>query len=176
MNLNEKDLPKWFHGKDWLENPTISPHPACDVIKFSSFYFADPGLWEKAFGFLKSANLSAMSAGIYKIQGEDLFANVQEYVTRDEKETRYEAHRQYADIQYLITGSERIGVIPLEKTSEVIPYDEANDIVFLKGEFDAFHVATQAHFFIFLPGDAHRPCVMYEKCEPVKKVVLKVRL
>lgn len=41
-------------------------------------------------------------------------AIVFEYTTKEVNENGYEAHRDYIDIQYLISGSERICSLPIE--------------------------------------------------------------
>lgn len=175
MILNE-DVIAWFDKKDWRQSWEVAPHPSLDVTNFSLSFFAKEALWQRAFAFLRDSDLLSLETGIHRIEGSDLFAIVQEYVTLEESETRYEAHRRYADIQYVIAGSERIGIVPLEDTIEVTRYDEEKDLVFLEAPSDVYHSATAEHFFVFLPSDAHRPCVMIKERGKVRKIVVKVRL
>lgn len=174
--MNRQDSVAWFEEGEWLSGWKALPHSTIDVKTFSSTYFAKPGLWQQAFRFLAETDFSVMSAGVYKLAGDDLFAMIQEYTTLDEDETLYEAHRRYADIQYMISGTEMMGVLPLSGTTEVIPYDAEKDVAFFSVEKDIFHVASPSHFFIFFPGDAHRPCVKNGVRTPVKKLVVKVGL
>ena len=75
-------------------------------------------LFDKAFAWLKDPANATLPAGHHVIeQAEDgtelLYANVQEYNTRDPKDCSLEYHRDYADIQFLYEGCEAIGYRPL---------------------------------------------------------------
>ena len=61
--------------------------------------------------WLQSTDLAALPLGRQEIDGDKVYANVQEYET---KETfGIEAHRRYIDIQMLVFGKEILGVIPV---------------------------------------------------------------
>ena len=47
-------------------------------------------------------------------------AIVSEYETKEQNELGYEAHREYIDIQYLISGEEKICCVPLEYLKEKV--------------------------------------------------------
>lgn len=105
-------------------------------------------------------------------------AIVSEYTTKRENEYGYEAHRKYIDIQYLISGREKICCLPLENLKETKAYSVENDAAFYK---DADVKAQElllggGYFAIFFPQDGHMPQLCVDKLEPVKKVVIKVRL
>ena len=114
--------------------------------------------------------------GRYELEGADLFVYVDEYVTRNEEDVLFEAHKKYADIQVLISGKEKIGILPLKNTSIFIPYDENKDIMFLTAEAENYRIATPEKFFLFFPDDAHRPTVKVLENTNVRKVVVKVRI
>ena len=97
-------------------------------------------------------------------------------MTKDEENTRFEAHRKYADIQYLISGQEKIGISPLEKSTVTIPYNEEKDICFLHSDVKNYRLANSEKFFIFFPDDAHRPGMKAGEKEWVKKIVIKVKV
>ena len=179
MSFNNPDrgkIEQWFEQGDWLQKWNILPDPTIDMVKFSSAHSRNPELWNKAFRFLESSDLKKIETGNYNLDGDNLLVKVQEYITKEEEDTMYEAHRKYADIQYIISGNERIGVARLENTAAVIPYDDLNDIVFLRSKEDKYHVASPDTFFIFLPQNAHRPCVKNGSAALVKKIVIKVRV
>ena len=125
--------------------------------------------------FLRTADLAALPLGRHEIEGERLFAIVDEYVTRPPERCRLEAHRRYHDIQYLVSGRERIGYAPLERVRIVEPHDEARDVAFFDGEYDTLtlHPGT---FAIFAPHDVHAPQMMIDRPEQVRKVVVKVEV
>lgn len=154
----------------------INPDRSINVIEFNRQYLLNPERWDRAFSFLREADLTGLEKGRYELEGSDLFASVDEYVTKDEPDTRLEAHRKYADIQYIISGDEIMGIVPLGKTSETASYNAEKDVVFLESEKEKLLHATPGRYFIFFPEDAHRPGIKVVGQEPVKKVVIKVRI
>jgi len=152
------------------------PDRSINVIEFNRQYLLNPERWDRAFSFLREADLRDLEKGRYEIEGSDLFASVDEYVTKDKPDTRLEAHRRYADIQYIISGVEKIGIVALGKTTMTVPYNEEKDICFLDSGDERFLSATPERYFIFFPDDAHRPCLKSRENAPVKKVVIKVRI
>ncbi len=154
----------------------IIPDRSINVIEFNRQYLLNPERWDRAFSFLRDTDLAGIEKGRYELEGSDLFASVDEYVTKDEPDTRLEAHRKYADIQYIISGDEIMGIVPLGKTSETVPYNAEKDIVFLESVKEKLLHATPGRYFIFFPDDAHRPGIKVVGQAPVKKVVIKVRI
>lgn len=136
------------------------------------YYSLNSGI-EKAFEFFKSHNLSDFEAGSYKIDGDDLYVNINEYETKEEQ--KLEAHRKYIDIQIMLKGEEFMGYTNIKNTKPSIPYNEGKDIVFLHGETDKI-LATSNNFFIFFPEDAHKPSLCAKSQNQVKKAVFKVRI
>lgn len=105
-------------------------------------------------------------------------AIVSEYETKEENEYGYEAHRDYIDIQYLISGKEVINSLPLEYLKEIKPYNKEIDATF----YEKVEVKPQelllgnGYFAILFPQDGHMPQLCESKPEKVKKVVIKVKL
>lgn len=158
------------------ERQVIVPDSSIDREEFNRQYLLDPGRWDKAISFLKNTDLSGLEPGRYELEGTEVFVLINEYTTRDEKDTRLEAHRKYADIQYVIKGKELIGICPLAKAAESVPYDESKDIFFLESDDQTILKAAPDRYFVFFPGDAHRPSIKDGENEPVKKAVIKIRL
>lgn len=63
----------------------------------------------KGLRFLRETDLAALPVGRYEIDGDAVFALVQEYETHLPEECRWEAHYTYTDIQYIVEGSEKMG-------------------------------------------------------------------
>jgi len=115
--------------------------------------------------------------GRYEVDGENLFYSVDQYDTRPQAEGRLEAHRKYVDIQYLVSGIEWIGVRPLEGLQVQTPYDAGKDIEFYHPAEPMTKIIMQAGTFaIIWPYEAHLPCRMLDTPQPVKKIVVKVRI
>jgi len=133
-----------------------------------------PG-FDKAFDYLRSGRPATDPVGQYFLDGEDVFVNVEEYVSKPIERGRYEAHRVHADIQYVVAGCERMGVAPLGEMHMTEEYNAARDIAFYKGDGKMLLVPAGT-FVVFMPQDAHMPCIAEQSPAPVRKVVVKVRI
>ena len=60
--------------------------------------------------FIKQDKSEHLAEGRYKLDGENLFALVQTYETKDKDDAQMESHRKYADLQFMEEGEERIYV------------------------------------------------------------------
>ena len=131
----------------------------------------------KAIDFALTTNLDSLDRGRIDIDGDNVFAIINEYTTRPSSECDPEAHREYADIQVMIRGAEKFGYYPL--TPDIlpsIPYEEEKDVAFYSfPEEDLSYIRlTPGQFIIFFPTDIHQPEVFVTQPELVKKLVLKV--
>ena len=119
-----------------------------------------------------------MPEGVYHINPR-VKAIVSTYDTKRQNENGYEAHRANIDIQYLISGSEKIACLPVEKLVETKPYSDETDAAFYSSDID---IPSQEmllgddYFAIFFPQDGHMPQLCIDTPNPVKKVVVKVLL
>ena len=175
-SANENIEKQWFENGNWRQGLTIIPANSINIYEFKKQYDLNKNLWERAFDFLKDSNLADLKPGKYELVNDSLYAIIQEYTTLDLDDTRYEAHKKFADIQYLIHGSERIGIAKLDTKYVTEPYDSIKDIGFYDLPGNNYRLADQHTFFIFFPEDAHRPCIRIEKQSRVKKIVFKVRV
>jgi YhcH/YjgK/YiaL family protein len=171
------EIDKWFEKGEWLNGWNITPDISINRKEFAVSYFKNKERWDKAFIFLKSNDLSKLEIKRYDIEGDMLYASVMEYVTKNEEDAKYEAHRQYIDIQYVIDGIEEMGVAPLSSMKEVtIPYDASKDVGFMTVKEGKFYNATPDRFFIFFPSDIHRPGLKVGQNSQLKKIVVKVKV
>ena len=109
---------------------------------------------------------------------DDFFYIVQEYETKPLEAGRHEAHKAYVDIQYVISGKERIDVTAAAAMEVDVPYDETTDLVFFKEPEQAANIIlTDGAYAILYPADSHKPGLRAGK-EPVavRKIVGKVRV
>ena len=174
--LSDKEAAKWFQAGEWKSGWAVKPDESIDQKEFAAQYFKNRERWEKAFSFLKDSDLKNMSLGKHELDGDNLFATVSEYTTKNEEDSRYEAHRKYADIQYLICGQERIGIAALDSITMLAPYDSLKDFISLNTTKPVYFDASPEKFFIFFPDDAHSPGVKKGENSKVRKVVVKVRI
>ena len=127
----------------------------------------------KALRLLKETDFASMEPGRYEVDGTDLYYMVQCYDTRDNNKP--EAHRDYADIQYVVSGKENMGVAPLKDMGEPIEGKPEKDIWFYSGKITDVPM-TEGVFTILFPQDAHAPQRINGEVSAVRKVVVKVRL
>lgn len=146
-----------------------------DRLSNWSFYRGLPERLLRALEFLSREDLAQLPLGRIDLEGDHLFALVQEYTTRPENECRWEAHRKYCDVQYVVSGCERIGVAPLDNMTVDMPYDVERDVGFFHGEGDWLTLRAGT-FAIFAPQDVHRPCAQVGAGERVRKIVFKAAL
>ena len=57
--------------------------------------------------------MSKLEVKRYDIDGDNLYATVSEYITKNEEDAKFEAHQKYIDIQYVISGKEIMSIAPL---------------------------------------------------------------
>ena len=170
-------LNKWFGKGEWLNGWQIKPDPSIDRKAFAVAYFKNSTRWNKAFNFLKSTDPEKLELKRYDLDGDNLYATVSEYLTKNEEDARYEAHQKYIDIQYVASGKEMIGVAPVSQKQNVLePYDPAKDVEFMTVGNGVNLKATPERFFIFFPENLHRPGLKDGLNAPVRKVVVKVRI
>jgi YhcH/YjgK/YiaL family protein len=108
------------------------------------------------------------------IDGDNLYALVQEYVTKPVEQGVWEAHRRYIDVQYMVSGTERMGVANL-RVMRLGEYSAEKDFQPMIGTGNFLDVFAGA-FVIFFPEDAHMPGLQASQPEFIRKVVLKVKI
>ena len=146
-----------------------------DQLEHASSYYSLGERFIRGFQFLQRREFERLGEGRHEILGTDLFAMVQSYDAKPIEQGKWEAHRTYADIQYIASGREMIGIAPLDQMTVTEAYDEARDVAFFTGSGQMFTLSAGG-FAIFLPHDAHMPSLHVERPERVFKVVMKVRL
>jgi YhcH/YjgK/YiaL family protein len=146
-----------------------------DKLSNSNLYSGLSERIYKALTYLKETDFSKMELGKYEIEGENIFALVNEYNTKDESEGKLEAHKKYIDVQFVAKGSELMGYAPLENQKIINEYNEQNDITFFEGE-RSFTNVDEGMFAIFFPTDVHLPGIKVRNPEYVKKIVIKVKV
>lgn len=110
------------------------------------------------FAWLAARDWKTVPDGRHDIDGDLLYASVESGTTFEADLRRYESHRRYLDIQYAISGGERMGWWP----GAALPVAEqaGPDLWFHRmPPDDGLMIPVPAgHFTIFLPGEAHKPC------------------
>lgn len=144
-----------------------------DQLKNANLYFSLGERFHKAFEYLLNTDFTNIEPGKYEIDGENVFALVSTYDTKPITSGKWEAHKKYADIQFILDGKEKIGYSNSAKMIVTQEYNEEKDIMFLKGEGN-FLTVEHGNFAVFFPTDVHMPGIAINLSTPIKKVVVKV--
>jgi YhcH/YjgK/YiaL family protein len=132
-----------------------------------------PARLARALEYLRATDLRSISTGRHDIDGDRLFALVQDYTTKAPDDCVWEAHRRYVDVQCLANGDERMGYANLSQMREREPYDAARDVAFFEPGRE-FVTIRAGMFAIFGPEDVHSPGHHADGLpRPVRKVVIK---
>jgi len=128
------------------------------------------------------ANIKAFIKGLSKdLQvgrlniSDDDYANVDEYTTKTHDNCKFEAHKKYADIQILLSGTERLDY----STSEghiTESYDENRDVMFAEAKETASVILDGTNFVMYFPEELHKPQMCVNNPEKIKKIVVKVKI
>jgi YhcH/YjgK/YiaL family protein len=170
-----KKADKWFKKKEWLNGASYTPHASIDKVEFAKQYHLNQAYWDKAFAFLKNTDLKTLSVGRHNIDGNNVYATVQESPTKDLDKTAFESHRKYIDLQLVITGEENMGKAPLSSVTVSKPYDERTDLANYTGDGKIYNVPAGT-FMLFFPKDAHRPNITPGGNKVDKKIVIKIKV
>jgi len=146
-----------------------------DKIENADLYYDSvPGL-EQFIQFYNNNDLEEFSPCRIKLNGDDLYLNIDELSARDEKNVLLEAHRDYIDVQIPLSGKERMGWLPLEDCQNISKeYDEGKDIEFYSDQALNVMDVPVGYFVIFFPSDAHQPGIVSTPTH--RKLVAKIRV
>lgn len=138
--------------------------------------FSLPEVISSALDYLRVTDFSLMESGRYPIDGDRVFALVQDPMTQAWETGLPEFHARYIDIQYLLQGEEAIGYSPANAQLEKITDQLAErDIAFVAQQKNETRlVLTPGMYAIFYPGELHRPCRAQGVPMQIKKVVIKI--
>jgi len=134
---------------------------------------------KEALDFLHNTDLQELPIGRTEIDGDTIFALVQSYESRMEHdEPKFELHRKYVDVQYLISGAEIMAWALHHPFTETVPYNQETDVVL--GTIPASEwspvLFPAGRVIVFYPTDAHASGLAVDQPEEVKKVIIKVAL
>lgn len=134
-----------------------------------------PKAIRRAIDYLKSHDFSAMEAGVYEIEGKQLYAQVIDTETTPKEEKRPESHEKYLDVQFLAQGKELIGCTPNTGNYEIAEKLQDKDLIFYTAvENETFLVMRPGSVAVLFPHDIHRPACADGTPAKIRKIVVKV--
>lgn len=172
---SKEQVSKWFGKKTWLGQTGLQPDTSLNKKEFAVRYNKNKVWWDKAFDFLKHEDLSALSVGVHELDSQNVFVKVTEYNSKNHEDVPFEAHKDYSDIQYVVSGTEYIEMADLSSATVKTPYDATKDIIFYDAPAKQTLVGKPGIFFIIFPNELHRSGIKVGESIGVKKIVIKVR-
>ena len=175
---NRAGLSAWYKQKKVTNKLKLTPHSSINENEFFRQYRANPKWWDLAIDFLNTKDLSKLKPGEYVIEEGNVKAIVMEGPAKAADELKWESHKEFNDLQYMIRGKVKMGVVALNDPGAVVntPYSSENDIMFYDVKGGTFHDGDPGSFFIFSPNEIHKPGIKISGDAPVKRIVIKVRV
>jgi len=151
-----------------------------DKLKNAGCYAGLSDNFRKAVEFMLSRDFTDAPAGKYEIDGKEVYATIYDQTGLPAEKEKYECHRNYADIQLVLTGGERMFYTELGNCENFTEYNDVKDVLFCTAEKGVDLLFESGDFAVFFPQDAHMPGV----CHPghagegivTKKMVVKVKI
>ncbi len=128
--------------------------------------------------YLSEHSLRTLTNRKYVINGDKLYFEVSDLMTKHSEEKFFEVHKYYADIHITLKGSEFYGWARDQKLlKQYSAYHTERDTSYylFGGTTNYFQVPADC-FVIFMPGEAHKPGLGADKSEAVRKLVMKVKV
>ena len=134
-----------------------------------------PEAIRKAIDFMSRDEFKELPVGRYEIEGDDIFALVQDQTTDEPSKKRAESHRNYVDIQYLMKGREKQGYAPLIPGTKGEEPEGKDNIFYDSVEGEQFVCLEPGDFTIYFSNDIHRPNCAVDGSDNIHKAVIKIR-
>lgn len=142
---------------DYLEHSSLYENL---IPNFSEGLAFAMSLWDKPVG---------------RYEKGEMFAMVQQGLTKPIEYVDFEGHKKYVDIQILVDGEEMVEWDSTKNLEISAPYNDENDILFFKGNGQRFQIQKNMFYFLF-PHDAHKPCCYVDRQTSYRKIVLKLKV
>lgn len=131
-----------------------------------------------ALDYIKNHGGAEMALGKFEFADGKLFGFAQAYTTSPENEdTRFEAHRDYIDVQYIYCGEETMKLIHVDDLTITQAYAKECDCLLGVSENNTHTDISfrDGQIMILYPADAHAPGVASKNgTHDVKKLCIKI--
>ncbi|WKA61951.1 YhcH/YjgK/YiaL family protein [Pectobacterium aroidearum] len=142
----------------------------------NTFFGQHPAPVARALAYLQKTDFSVLPTGRYLDEETGYSVQVLDLHTQTKSDLRPEVHRHHIDVQFLVSGTELIGVVTDNGRNPVYQeWNEARDILFYQDVDDESWLTMHAgNFAVFFPQDVHRPACIHEQPCAIRKVVVKI--
>lgn len=128
----------------------------------------------KVFSFLHELKEDAKE-GTTILDEDNVWANIIGINHVPNKTKVFEAHREFFDIHYILSGEEKFGYANIDRLKTKQPYNAVDDYELLEGETNII-LLKKGDFMITFPEDAHIPDFEKTNDDKLVRVVVKVRI
>lgn len=145
-----------------------------DSLENIAFYNNIP---QNVIDFIKTLT-PQIEVGRYEIDN-DSYANIDVYETKNLNDCKFEAHKNYIDIQMLLSGIEELDYTTVKGLTISEEYDAKRDVMFFENpnRISDSVILEAGKFALIYPHEAHRPQVAFNATsKTVKKVVVKIHV
>ena len=130
-------------------------------------------LFPELIKYIETTNLDTLPKGKHIISNE-IFVLVNEYETKNVNNHILENHRANIDFQILLSGNEKVAVAKSYSNLHK-EYDSESDYELV--EADPYMMNFDSRYFMVLyPKEYHKPGIISDKSQSVKKVVFKLKI
>ncbi len=130
--------------------------------------------FSKVVEFLSRKDLQRLPNGRYELDGQSVYAMIQEAQLKPWGMGRPELHRAYFDVQLPLSGEETIGIGRFDQAMPV-DFNVEDDFCLCDTPVEPFTLQP-GEFAILHPGScAHAPCCTLDMPGMIRKIVIKVR-
>lgn len=145
-----------------------------DRIENAGMYGLAHPLFEKAFAFLREADLAHMETGTYRLEGDDLYVMLQDNRLAGWSEYRWETHREHIDIQFVVKGRVVIGQMAAAAMTPDGGFIPERDVQFYEEAEGGRTYLVPGEFAVFYPQDAHKPNLLPPDGEDGERVLVAI--
>ncbi len=144
------------------------------AVDYKRFHY--PKAVERALEFLRSHDFMSFTGGRYPIEGDLMYANVDIVNTRVYEKTKIEGHKDYMDVQFLVSGEEQMEVLVRQTHPEMVEaYDDKDCYFYDPTQGGTVKIDVRpGDYCIFYPGELHRTLIAPREVQQIRKVVVKI--
>ena len=124
--------------------------------------------------FVEKCKNGEFKPGRYDLE-DGIYCSVLDFELKKNENFFFEAHRKYADLHYILEGTQKMWVGLLDHM-EIVDYTEEKDFVEVKGQHQAEILQTAGTGTAVFPNDAHALDPEYVAEDMVKKIIFKIPL
>ncbi|WP_105110343.1 YhcH/YjgK/YiaL family protein [Streptococcus suis] len=143
-----------------------------DLIENIATYKGLDSHLDLAIDSILSGDFKTQDPGRYELAGDKVFCFVQDNQLVEPGQ-RFEYHRNYADLHFLLAGQEMISY-GYDGLEDLEPYQAQSDIGFVSASKHLDLIINDRYFAIFLPGEVHLPNQAAGEALQVRKIVYKI--